>query len=413
MPRVLVCTVGGSCQPIVAAIRDYMPDFVYFIASAQSRATVDGEGRPCRQYNGEDLPAIVKQAGLSPEQYAILELTDPDSLSTCYAEMSQALADVATRFPDAEHIVDYTGGTKTMSVSLVLAALDGNWKVSLVKGARTDLVRVADGTEIAGLVNIGEVRARRRLQEVRALFNTYEYRAAENLIRALLQSAPLSVPLQQLLRDWIALCRGFDAWDRFDHARAEELLRPHAKTLGPVWRFLLALQGKGKHSEYEPVFDLLRNAERRAESGRYDDAVARLYRAVEMLAQIRLRREYGQETGDIDVARLPETLRAKYEALRDEDGKVRLALMRAYDLLHDLDDPLGRAFAQQKKEILNALKRRNASILAHGTEPLSERKWRKVREVLQGFIEETCEAMKVHVDAPQFPHLNEQNELDI
>lgn len=411
MLRVLVCTVGGSCQPIVAAIRDYMPDFVYFIASAQSRATVDGEGRPCRQYNADDLPSIVNQTGLGADQFDVFVLTDPDSLSTCYAEISRVLATVAQRFPDAEHIVDYTGGTKTMSVSLVLAALDGNWKVSLVKGARTDLVRVADGTEIAGLVNIGEVRARRRLQEVRALFNTYEYRAAENVIRALLQSTPLSTALQQLLRDWITLCRGFDAWDRFDHARAEELLRPHAKTLGPVWRFLLAIRGKGKHSGYEPVFDLLRNAERRAKSGRYDDAVARLYRAVEMLAQIRLRREYGLETGNLDVARLPNAIRPTYDAMRDDDGKVRLPLMRAYQLLYDLGDPAGQAFNQHKKQLLNALKRRNASILAHGTEPLSEKEWHEVREVLQSFIEETCRLWNGHVDAPQFPQLNEQNEL--
>lgn len=410
--RILVCTVGGSCNPVIAAIRDYFPDFVYFIASKQSSATVDGEGRPCKQYgNKKDQPSIVVQANLAPEQYDVLKLTSPDSLSSCYNEISQTLAQIAKRFPDAEHIVDYTGGTKTMSVALVLAALDGNWKVSLVKGARADLVRVADGTEVASLVNIGEVRVLQRLAEVRSLFNTYEYRATENLIRTLLQSTPLSVELQSRLRIWIGWSRGFDAWDRFDHAYAEQILKPYAGQLGKWWHFLLSLRGKGKATGYEPVFDLIRNAERRAESGRYDDAVARLYRAVELVAQIRLQQGYQLNPGDLEIDKLPIDLQSKYQALRSEDGKIKLALQQDYELLHDLKDPVGAAFIQQKKRLLNALKRRNTSILAHGVVPLSENEWKDVSTILTAFITEVCKSLKVFKDAPQFPRLNEENEL--
>lgn len=321
------------------------------------------------------------------------------------------MAQIAKRFPDAEHIVDYTGGTKTMSVALVLAALDGNWKVSLVKGARADLVRVADGTEVASLVNIGEVRVLQRLAEVRSLFNTYEYRATENLIRTLLQSTPLSVELQSRLRTWIGWTRGFDAWDRFDHAYAEQILKPYAGQLGKWWHFLLSLRGKGKVTGYEPVFDLIRNAERRAESGRYDDAVARLYRAVELVAQIRLQQGYQLNPGDLEIDKLPIDLQSKYQALRSEDGKIKLALQQDYELLHDLKDPVGAAFTQQKKRLLNALKRRNTSILAHGVAPLSENEWKDVSTILTTFITEVCKSLKVFKDAPQFPRLNEENEL--
>jgi hypothetical protein len=43
---------------------------------------------------------------------------------------------------------------------------------------------------------------------------------------------------------------------------------------------------------YEIVEDLLLNAERRAMQDRYDDAVGRLYRALELLVQIRLLQTY-------------------------------------------------------------------------------------------------------------------------
>ncbi len=48
------------------------------------------------------------------------------------------------------------------------------------------------------------------------------------------------------------------------------------------------------------MIDLLRNAERRAARGRYDDAAARLYRALEMLAQMRM----GARSPALDSSRL-------------------------------------------------------------------------------------------------------------
>ena len=352
-------------------------------------------------------PNIVAQTGLKPEQYEVVELAEPDSLPECYGRVREALARLGAGREGWRRIADYTGGTKTMSVALALAALEAGWGLSLVTGTRPDLVKVLNGSEMATLINAWEVRARQRLAEARELFNTYAYASAGALLEGLARTGPLSNALQSEVKQWVALCRAFDAWDRFDHARAWQLLESDQRRFVPQWRFLKALREQA--TGYEPVLDLVRNAERRAARGRYDDAVARLYRALEMLAQVRLgEREPPLNTGDLDVSALPEALRNKYEALRDPvDGKVRIGLRQAYDLLADLDDPLGRVWREHKKRALNALKKRNASILAHGSQPLGKGDYEEMVQTVQAFIEAGLAALRVKVEAPQFPRWEE------
>lgn len=407
MPTLLVVTVGGSCAPIVTAVRNYGPDFMCFFASAGShgsRAMVDGAGQVC-----QGASSIVAQTGLKPEQYEVVELTEPDSLTDCYGAMRAALARLAADRAGWRRLADYTGGTKTMSAALVLAALEADWELSLVKGTRPDLVKVLNGSEMAALVNAWEVRARQLMAEAQRLFNAYAYTSAGELLESLTRTGPLSAELEREVRQWVALCRAFDAWDRFNHAQARQLLEPYQSRAVPQWRFLKALMGLERATGYEPILDLLRNAERRAARGRYDDAVARLYRALEMLAQTRLgERTPSLTTGDLDVSLLPDGLRKKYEALRDpSDGKIKLGLRQDYELLAELDDPLGRVYRQHEKALLNVLSQRNHSILAHGNMPLTQGDYQEMAQIVQTFIQEGLMALGVKVQAPQFPKWDE------
>lgn len=413
MSTILVVTVGGSCQPVITAIADYHPQYVYFVASEGtrgSRPTVDAAGAPCKgRTPAEDGPSIVAQTGLADSQYAIRPVNDPDSLQECYAVIQGVLREAVEANPNCRHVADYTGGTKTMSVALAMAALEADWELSLVKGARTDLVKVVDGTEVAGLVNSWEVRARQRMEEARRMFNDYHYAAAESLLGSILQAGAVSTGLQATLREWIGMARGFDAWDRFDHARAMAVLTPYRSRVVPNYIFLKQIMGTDKRSTgYEPAFDLLRNAERRAHQGRYDDAVARLYRASEMFAQISLRqRTPALNSSNLDLTLLPETLRERYAHLRDaEDGKIRLGLRQDYELLAALDDPVGIAYLAVSRNLLNGLSARNNSILAHGEKPLAEADYLAFAGLIGALFESACKKLNVQIDAPQFPGLD-------
>lgn len=364
---------------------------------------VDGQGKPCFAEDKTPLPNILEQTGLPLDKYAFIELDDPDTLHLCYQKIRDGLNKHTVERADWRKIADYTGGTKTMTAALIVVALELGWELSVVRGNRTDLLKVRDGTEMASLVNTWEVRARQQLEQAEALFNQYAYSSAGQLVENLVRAAPLSAELQKEIQRMVTLSRGFDAWDRFDHARAAQILAPYQAEIVPQWKFLKILTGQSKGTGYEPVFDLVRNAERRAARGRYDDAVARLYRALEMLAQIRLKqREPSLDSSDLKLDLLPENIRQAYA---NRQGKIKLGLLEDYDLLNALEDPLGKSFASERKKILAALEKRNTSILAHGAQPCDEDVYNEMHSETLRLLEQGLNALRVKVDSPQFPHM--------
>jgi len=402
----LALTVGGSCAPVVTAIRDYNPDFVVFIVSTGSRGSrsmVDGQSKPCAAEDKTPLPNILEQTGLPGDKCTFIELDDPDTLHLCYQKIRDGLNKHTVARADWRKIADYTGGTKTMTAALILVALELGWELSVVRGNRTDLLKVRDGTEMASLVNTWEVRARQQLEQAEILFTQYAYSSAGQLVESLLRTAPLSPELQREIQRFVTLSRGFDAWDRFDHVRAVQILAPYQSEIVPQWKFLKILTGQSKGTGYEPVFDLVRNAERRAARGRYDDAVARLYRALEMLAQIRLKqRAPSLDSSDLKLDLLPENIRQTYA---NRQGKIKLGLLEDYDLLNALEDPLGESFASERRKILATLEKRNASILAHGAQPCDENIYNEMHSETLRLLEQGLKATGVKVDSPQFPRM--------
>lgn len=68
------------------------------------------------------------------------------------------------------------------------------------------------------------------------------------------------------------------------------------------------------------MVDLLANAKRRKDEGRIDDAVARLYRAIEVVAQVALKDRHGFKSSEkVPLDRVPEALRPGW-APRASDG---------------------------------------------------------------------------------------------
>ena len=97
------------------------------------------------------------------------------------------------------------------------------------------------------------------------------------------------------------------------------------------------------------------NARRRKHEARYDDGVARLYRAIESLAQLALAERHEiQSTDRVPLERIPESIRGHW-ALRAEDGKLLLGLQDAFALLDEFGDPMGRNLKRLDYMIPNAL----------------------------------------------------------
>jgi CRISPR-associated protein (TIGR02710 family) len=130
------------------------------------------------------------------------------------------------------------------------------------------------------------------------------------------------------------------------------------------------------------VVDLISNARRRIEEGKFDDAVARLYRACEMLAQWRLASSYDIISGNVDLTKVPDGSRRWLETCRSPKGDIQVALRKAYRLLDEMQDSLGKQFTADKT-LPGVLRERNESILAHGTKPVEPAACSKLLDLVE------------------------------
>jgi len=384
MHKLLICTVGGSHEPILRAVEAVQPDFVLFVCSRDDEATgrpgsyiqIVGKGNIVRAHGDSKptLPNIPTQIGLEEDRYAHIRVS-ADDFDSVYSGINDWLERNVQK--GQEIVADYTGGTKTMSAALVAVALDRpGIRLQLVTGPRVNLVKVESGMEIPLPAGVARTRFRRQLAQALVPWRRHAYDEAETLLEDI--GAPQDPRLLGEYHRALNLSRAFAAWDRFQHDRAHELLSAHASQVGTAWPSLLgdlsAMTGDRPAREPLRLFDLWRNAQRRSIQGRYDDAVARLYRLLEWSAQWLLRTRAGIDTADVPAERVPEHLTLH----PNREGRFQAGLYQAWQLaaVH-CGQEVNDFWKSESRHLLDLLKMRNHSILAHGFAPLGEEEWRR------------------------------------
>lgn len=398
--RLLICTVGGSPEPIVATLKHWRPVRVRFVHTKQTKSDIEARVIPMAREEGFDL---------DPGRYDTFELTDGQNLASCLDQLRLLTPEVTAwtgRGPAFEVVVDITGGTKCMSAAIGIQASRWPCVFSYVGGrerTKDGVGVVVSGTEITLCQgNPWNSLGHRALEDFVVLFDQHAFLAAANVAVETLKH----VGLPDRKREFAVLenlARAFDAWDRFDHNAARNLLDTVAKSANDLRavlgqpsadRLLRSLADPIAHisavCDSEPpcrhhVLDLLANAKRRRNEGRFDDAVARLYRATEAIAQVALKERYQiDSTEKVPLTRIPDGLRQEW-ASRTFDDTVPLGLQDSYRLLSELGDPMGRKFTEAglagERSPLTA---RNRSILAHGFSQVSDNVYRPLwKAVLQ------------------------------
>jgi len=397
MKKIIVLSVGGSAEPIVNAIKIANPDFVYFFCSSMSEKTIDSPGYPCYPKG----KAIVFQTGLNREHYEIITVENPDDLDACYQKLIELTEKIKILCKDCQVIANYTGGTKTMSTAMALVGImTEQWDLSLNVGDRVDLIKVRSG-DVPVAINKWNIFYQNLLESFHEPLDNYYYAFVDSSISGMLTRS-INVSLRDRLIRIRVVCEAFDQWDRFHHGKALDLLEPHGSRYHPYIIILKKILGKNRATGYEMVSDLLNNAERRAVHKHYDDAIARLYRATELFAQIRLEKEYGYRSGDLSLDQLPNNLNDEYAGYA-RNGKLILGLRDDYVLLSKLGDPVGIKYNEREGRIIDALTRRNSSIGAHGLVPMHEEDYNVVKDRLQGFIIEAAGEIGVNLVMEQLP----------
>ncbi len=356
-----------------------------FICSGKDPATgkpgsdtqILGKGNIIKKSPKDDkltLPNIPTQAGLREDQFELVEVL-ADDLGQAFEKISAALLILSKRFPNGRFLADYTGGTKTMTAALVTAALESDAvELQLVTGSRTDLVKVRSGMESAIPANVERIRLERAMAPYIAAWRRFSYGEAAQGLASL--PSPRDTELAAKLRTLRDLSKAFDAWDRFDHASALDSLEAYRPKIGqalaPYFNSIKMLVTKSPAQEPARLFDLWRNAQRRAAQGRYDDAVARVYRLLEWSAQWLLRKHCGIDTSDVPADRLPEGM----NLAANREGKLQAPLFAAWELVERLTTGPASQFAKEHRERMrDRIKVRNHSILAHGFTPVNKAEW--------------------------------------
>jgi CRISPR-associated protein (TIGR02710 family) len=392
-PTALVVPVGGTPEAPLAAIREVKPHFVAYVVSAQTRPLVD---------------QIEAQLGTTTPKAREILLSDPQDLTITFREIQAKLPSILQEWNlgwDAL-CVDLTGGTKVMTAALALATIHRAHRYLYVGGA--ERTKEGVGTVVSGTerpiqqVNPWDVLAVDQLRRVAWAFNNGQFAAAVNLTRATIAKIE-DVGLKTYLGALQTMIEGFQDWDRFSYKGAQDKLTKSRRILALAWparqgHSLLPARLEGLSKVLQSLLDaqrdeapseallkdLLANALRRAEmEQRADDAVARLYRFIEGLAQQVLFDRHGLRTASLPVEKLPESPEWQRARERAEKGAVKLGLEESCRLLRDLGDPVGqRLFDRVARggDLHNWLQERNSSLLAHGTKPVAPK-------VFEGFFD--------------------------
>ncbi|MCX7020509.1 MAG: TIGR02710 family CRISPR-associated CARF protein [bacterium] len=367
MTSALICTVGMTFSPqndIVDALVDeitaFNPALVLFLISRESR---------------ENALKIAQRCNLAADAYEFIELESIHNLNDIFQTTNKAIRSLHARgFSNQQISLNYTSGTKVMGSGAVLSAIFNQCQ-------ELRYIYEGRGGDRVVKTHPSAVFAYRDLLVSQKLIEEMRFRSATDTLDTIDTSLLSEYDVQTVVA-LRAIADAYYYWDNFHHKQFVEIMKSLPPDIERAARFLVGdnvldlVTGIGQiceTCEYTPALfaDMMNNALRRKLEGQLDDAMTRMYRVLEMLAQWVLRRA-DIDTDDLDTRRVPPRYRVNYEAMRSmDDGQVRIGLRKSYELLALMKTPLGLRF-RSYDELGRMLHERRNSILAHGTQPVKE-----------------------------------------
>jgi CRISPR-associated protein (TIGR02710 family) len=364
------------------------------------------------------LPIILEKTGLKPSQYSIelVEYAEMDA-SEIYEKIRKHLE----FFKGKRVAIDLTRGKRVMSAALGIVGsffgcdliyVDEEWDLDTALGipGTEHLVVVRNPYKI-----FGDLEQRYGME----LFNRFEYASAAEIFRELRFKVvdPRVAEIKALLSE------GCMQWDSFNFRAALEKLssvddkinqymlkppfdRAQLRKNLEVLRVLEGIQSakmglpellKDRKNAAHLVADAYCNGMRRAAQGRFEDAVARFYRLIELASQQRLAER------EIDTAALvmnfvgSDLVKTKYPEITKQFYGIektvpqQISLMDGHIILFALEDELWKGEPLSKlRALLETMKVRDHSIVAHGAKPVDQSMFDKFKVFGEEFAEKIC-----------------------
>lgn len=368
-------------RKLYSTINKINPHLVVFFASEKSKHTIEYV-KELFEKDGDEF--------IIDEDYQIVLIEAIDDFNACFEAFEAKIWNFDyLNDKNYQIIMDYTSGTRTMSAAMACCGLFYSKDLISVVGDRTT-GEVSAGTEQINYQNLYKIYDKFSLMRTRYNFNANRFMACMDVLNYIVD---LNIHKDSLLN----LCKAYHSWDNMDFESAYNHLREvnmNQIEFGEIKKDLkkninaLGIIVNSRSANLKDCYilaSLINNSIRKAEEYKYDDAIARLYRAFELIAQIKLN-SYGINSSDVDVSVLLEN-KVSQEFIDElektkEDGKIRIGLAKDYLLLNELNDDLGIYYVENDKKIKNMTIKRNNSILAHGLESRSKEDFDEFLEVV-------------------------------
>ena len=213
----LICTVGGTAEPIVVSLKHWKPQRVHFVVSAQTSDSVEKDIIPLARTKGFPL---------DPGRYELLKIADPQDLGAAlnsFRTLQPIVDQWLARGDNFQVVVDFTGGTKCMSAALALQARLWRCLFSYVGGTKRDkdgVGPVITGTErIVHAQNPWEALGFQAVEQFITLFDQGSFKSAAKLAEVTMK--PIQDPTRKReFATLMNLAQAYEQWDRFDHTGA-------------------------------------------------------------------------------------------------------------------------------------------------------------------------------------------------
>ena len=391
----------NHAQKLYYTINKIRPDKVIFFASDKSKGTVEYIEELFQKDNDEFI---------LDEDYHIVIINAIDDLNTCFEAYESKIWELDYEDDgDYDIIMDYTSGTKTMSAAMASCGMFYSKDLISVGGDRST-GEVSRGTEIINYQNIYKIYDKFALMRTRNNFNANRFRACIDILNYIVD---LNIHKDSLMH----LCKAYYAWDNmdfedaYDHLRKVNLNQVEFMEVKNDIKFNLKALGNIINSKSVNLKNcyilasLINNSIRRSEEFKYDDAIARLYRSFELIAQIELTK-YNIKSSDIDVSVLKQN-NVSDEFIMDlektrEDGKIRIGLEKDFLLLNELGNDLGKYYVDNESKIKNLTRKRNNSILAHGLDSLTQNDFDEFLDIVLNLSYSLDKDMKKFIKQTKF-----------
>lgn len=387
---------AGLGYAMYRSIDSKNPDRVILFGSEESKYTVEALKEEYLKEKDREL-----------DYYEFIQVDEIDSFKKYFTAIKNVVTELESEY---KIIIDYTYGTKTMTMSAAMVSMLFGKELIFVTGERKDGI-VVKGTEEVKNQNLFSIYDEFTLENIENAFNANRFETALNLLSNIVDPNIDKVAYYKLIQ----------SYSHFDNVNYEEAFKYFDVDLfREVWPHLaqdfaknrLALTNLNKKSDkkkdYYLLASMINNARRRYEEHKYDDAIARLYRSLELIGQIYLKK-YGLDSSNIDISslkdrRVSSELIDELEKLRT-DGKIKIGLIKDFEVVSQINPQIGDFYAENGNWMKNIVTFRNNSILAHGMEAKTAEEYEEFKDFIYALINVMDEKIFEYIEETKFPIL--------